>query len=441
MKGSVYKRCTTCGRTVKGRRCDRCPSAGISWSYRVDVGRDADGQRLERRRGGFETKREAERQLAETVASLNSGTFVPSKPTTVTEYLRDEWLEATAPPQVGYETWDDRRRNLGHHVIPHLGDLRLQDVNASHLTRLYAHLMKEGRVDGGGGLSPTTVRRIHAILRKAFNDAVRWGVLQSNPTEFADPPPARVVKAARRRSMRTWNRDELRAFLDGTREHPLHALWMLAATTGMRRSELLGLRWPNLDLDAGTVLVRNTVVLEEDGYELADAQKSTRSGRTIHLDHRTVARLREHRAELEAIAEATGPDWNHHDLVFPTPEGTWWNPPAVSLAFRRAVRSLGLRAVRFHDVRHSHASLLLRAGVNPKVVSERLGHSSVAFTLDSYAHVMPGMQPEAAERFSDLVFDDDARDDVHEEPADRRPDEPTEREADDAEEDPDETAA
>jgi integrase len=349
VKGSVYKRCTRCGRTVKGRGCSTCSGSSISWAYRVDVGRNAEGQRLERRRGGFDTRREAERELAETVAALNAGSFVPSKPTTVAEYLCDEWLEATAPPHVGYETWGDRKRNIGHHVVPHLGDLRLQDLNAGHLNRLYAHLMKEGRVDGEGGLSPTTVRRIHAILRKAFNDAVRWGLLQSNPTEFADPPPARVEKAARRRSMRTWNREQLRTFLDETRDHAHHALWILAATTGMRRSELLGLCWPNVDLNAGTVLVRTTVILAEDGYELADAQKSAQSGRTIHLDHRTIARLREHRAELNAIAETAGSDWNGHGLVFPTPEGTWWNPPAISLAFRRAVRAIGLPRIRFHD--------------------------------------------------------------------------------------------
>lgn len=368
MQGSVYKRCTSCGRYVKGRSCSECSTGGISWSYRVYVGKDPSGEWIERRRGGFETKKGAERELAEVVASLNAGTFVPSKDITLGEYL--------------------------------------QDLKAVHLNKLYAHLLADGRVDGQGGLSATTVRRVHAILRKALNDAMRWGLLQRNVTGSADPPPARVVKAARKASMRIWTWEQLRTFLEATRDHPLHPLWMLAAMTGMRRSELVGVRWPNLDLDVGFVEVRDTVVLEEDGYDLADDQKSTGSGRTIHLDDRTVERLRAHRGEIDQAREYLGSQWNAHDLAFPTEDGDWWNPPAVSLAFRRAVRALPVPRIRFHDLRHSHASLLLRAGVNPKVVSERLGHSSVAFTLDTYAHVMPGMQPEAAQLFSDLVFED-----------------------------------
>lgn len=204
--------------------------------------------------------------------------------------------------------------------------------------------------------------------------------------------------------MRTWRQQELRIFLRETEGHPLHPLWVLAATTGMRRSELLGLRWDDVDLVKSTVTVRGTVVPGLDGYELVDAQKSPTSARTIHLDGRTVALLRRYREgeqALEAEVESTS---GNQFLVFMRADGSWWNPPAISLAFRRAVEGAGVPRIRFHDLRHTHATLLLKAGVNPKVVSERLGHSSVTFTLDTYAHVIPGMQPEAAELFSDLVF-------------------------------------
>ena len=167
------------------------------------------------------------------------------------EFLRDEWLPATAPPRVKYETWSDRKRNLEDHVIPRLGGVALGDLNAAHLNRLYADLLRDGRIHQPGGLSPTSVRRIHAMIRKALNDAVRWGLLNRNVALLADPPPMRGVKASRRRSMQTWSPSELRDFLDSTPEHELHTLWCVLAATGMRRSEILGVRWSEVDLAAG----------------------------------------------------------------------------------------------------------------------------------------------------------------------------------------------
>lgn len=177
----------------------------------------------------------------------------------------------------------------------------------------------------------------------------------------------------------------------------------------MRRSEVLGLRWDAIDLEARVLSVRSTIIPGESGYELAEEQKSTGSARTINIDAFTVTALRRQRVAVAKAKVVAGPAWHEHGLVFPRVDGTWWNPPAVSLAFRRAVKTVDLARIRFHDLRRTHATLLLRAGVNPKVVSERLGHSSVAFTLDTYAHVMPGMQPEAVELFRRLVLGPDRK--------------------------------
>jgi integrase len=405
MKGGVYKRCTVCGRIVRTRACPGCRSTKTAWHYRVRIAKDATGKWIEERRGSYPTRADAERALAEVVSAINGGSYVQRHDRTVGTFLLDEWLTATAPPRVRPDTWQDRDRNLRLHVVPHVGDVPLQDLGAAHLNRLYAELLHHGRVDGRGGLSPTSVRRIHSMLRKALNDAVRWGFVTRNVTQLADPPPQRLAAASRRRSMRTWSASELREFLTATAEDRWYPLWLLAASTGLRRSELLGLSWSDIDFDARTLAVRSTVLLDRDGgYELVDDQKSAVSGRTIHLDPRTVAALRQQGAAVEASRQAVGPAWTDHGLVFPQADGRWRNPPAVSAAFRRAVKRAGVPPIRFHDLRHGHATLLLRAGVNPKVVSERLGHSSVAFTLDTYAHVVPGMEPEAASRFSDLVF-------------------------------------
>jgi integrase len=404
MSGSVFKRCTRCGNRVKNKTCGKCGGSSNRWAYLVWVGKDADGRWTRQIRSGFPTRRDAERALRELLTSIEGGTYVQTSSLTLASFLREEWLPATSPPRVKYETWADRKRNLENYVIPRIGAIKLQELNASHLNRLYTELLSEGRLRAEGGLSPTSVVRIHAMLRKACNDAVRWGLISRNPVSQADPPPLRVVQAARKRSMHTWSGAELRRFLEATEGHQHHAMWFYASSTGVRRSELLGQRRADLNLDAGTVTVRQTVTSSANGFRPTDDQKSQRSARTVHLDLRTMAVLRAHLEHQDEIRRQVGRGWNEHGLVFPRFDGTWWNPPAITLAFIRAVKKVGVPRIRLQDLRHTHATLLLAAGVNPKVVSERLGHSSVAFTLDTYAHVMPGMQPEAAQLFINHVF-------------------------------------
>jgi len=404
MTGSVFKRCSKCSKRVKNRACGPCASTAFTWAFTIDVGKDVNGKRVQQFRAGFPTRADAERALHEVRSALHRGTYIERSAVTVAEYLRDEWLPATAPPRVRFETWNDRRRNLENYVIPRIGGVALQELNAAHINRLYAELLSSGRVQTQGGLSVTSVRRIHAMLSKALRDATRWGRAERNATELADPPPMKVVAASRRRSMSIWSEGDLKRFLDATTSHGLHAMWVFAATTGVRRSELLGIRWADVKLESATATVRQIVIDGPDGYRLEQDQKSVASGRTLHLSHRTVAMLIRHREAQSKHREAVGPAWKDHNLVFPRADGTWWNPPAISLAFHRAVKAAGVPSIRLHDVRHTHASLLLEAGVNPKVVSERLGHSSVAFTLDTYAHVMPGMEPKSAELFDRLVF-------------------------------------
>ena len=407
MKGSTFKRCGGCGVAVSGsaRRCPECGSTNLSWGFIVDVGRAPDGKRLQRRRMGFARKEDAEAALVKLLSSVNQGTYVERRDTTLGEYLEHDWLPAVAPPRVKYSTYRDRKRVCMKYVIPVVGSVVLQELTQVHLNHLYKVLLERGRIGKEGGLSPATVHGVHRILHRALRDAVRWGYVERNVSEYADPPPTRVVQAARRRSMRTWSQDELRHFLEATGDDDYHALWLTAATTGLRRSELLGLTWADVDLVAAHVSVRQTVLRsEEGGYSPADDQKSDRSARTIHLDRATVATLREHRKDQQRRRGQVGDEWEDHDLVFADQNGHWFDPDKISKAFRSAVDALDLPRIRLHDLRHTHASLLLRAGINPKVVSERLGHSSVAFTLDTYAHVMPGMQPEAAERFASLVL-------------------------------------
>jgi len=244
------------------------------------------------------------------------------------------------------------------------------------------------------------------MLRKALEDAVRHNYLVRNAAASAKvPKPA----AARRPEMRYWTSSELRQFLDAARDSRHFTAWYLAASTGMRRGELLGLRWSDMDLERARLAVRRALVSVSYDAQEPDA-KTHRSERVIDLDPRTVKLLREHRVRQREEREAVDAGYRDLNLVFAKPDGTHVHPDIFSQAFRRRVAASGVPGIRLHDLRHTHATLLLQAGVSPKVVSERLGHATVAFTMQVYAHVIPGMQADAAKAFSDLVFADDVED-------------------------------
>jgi integrase len=240
---------------------------------------------------------------------------------------------------------------------------------------------------------------IHSILDRALRDAVRWGYVVRNVADVADPPRAKTPE------MRVWSPVQLRAFLDHVRGDRLYAAWLLAATTGMRREEILGLRWSDLDLDAGRVAVRRPRILV-DYQVLVSEPKTAKGRRSLALDPVTVAALRAHRARLAEEKLAVGGRYRDSELVFTRPDGTAVHPERFSDWFRRRVRAAGLPRIRLHDVRHSYAPAALAAGVPAKVVSERLGHANIAITMDTYSHVLPGLDEQAAGQVARLILGD-----------------------------------
>jgi integrase len=222
---------------------------GKTWTYVVDV-QGGRKNRRQKTKGGFATKREAEQALREVQRALDASTYVAPTRETLGEFLLEAWLPAMKPPTLRGTTWTEYRRKILRHVVPRLGSTPLQGLKPAQLNALYADLLGSGRVDGSGGLSPKTVREIHVIVRKALGDAVRWGHVARNVAQLANPPSQRASGAARRRSMQTWTVAELRAFLEHDPEDQLHYAWVLIAGTGMRRSEVLGLRWGRLTAEA-----------------------------------------------------------------------------------------------------------------------------------------------------------------------------------------------
>lgn len=246
--------------------------------------------------------------------------------------------------------------------------------------------------------APRPVHYIHTIVHKALADAVDAGVIVRNVAERAKPPRPRRRAP---REIQCWEPEDLARFLDHVRGTRLEAAWRLGAMTGMRRGEILGLRWSDVDLDAAGISVRHAVVTV--AYAVLESTPKSHQARMIDLDPGTVELLREHRRRLEVERDEWGADYVDKDLVVAKENGEPVHPQSFSQAFERLVAKAGLRRIRLHDLRHTHATIAVRAGVPVKVISERLGHESPAFTLKQYAHVMPGMQAEAAADIAAVV--------------------------------------
>ncbi len=308
-------------------------------------------------------------------------------------YLLEQWLPAKRV-SLRPSTWDGYRHKIELHIVPHIGHVPLRRLRVEHVEALYAELLSSGRADRAGGLDPKSVLEVHVILRKALADATRKGLVVRNVADGAEAPKRRRPK----RVVRAWTAQQLQAFLDAARQQRLFAAFWLAATTGMRRSELLGLRWEDLDTTSGRLSVHRALV--SVAYELHESHGKTNSARRcIDLDPTTIDVLARWR---ERLGRELDRPVSLDDYLFPTVEGRPTHPDLFAQAFNRLVGTLDVPRLRLHDLRHTHATLLLKAGVPIKVVSERLGHATPGFTMATYQHVLPGMQAEAARTFEAL---------------------------------------
>ena len=345
------------------------------------------------------TRKEAERLVVELVKRHHDGEYRPPERITLGEYL-ERWLPTQKQP-LAASTFSSYQRNIRLHVVPYIGAIPIQRLTPEDLDNLYAQLLSNGRRNkGGGALEPKTVRLVHAVIHKALADAHRKGSVARNVADLADPPK---ISTHARPKMKVWNADELRGFLKLVEGHDLYAAFYVKANTGMRRGELLGLTWRGIDFDNARLSVAQTVTAPDYRMVVSDV-KSAHSLRTIDLDERTVAVLRSWRKQqLEAYMQ-TGVRTDDSGFVFARPDGDPLHPDYFSQTFERLLAKMDLPRIRLHDLRHTHATLLLKEGVPVKVVSERLGHSSVAFTMQVYQHVLPGMQADAAATFGEIVF-------------------------------------
>lgn len=439
MRGSVFKR-------------------GKTWTIVYDEGVDpVTGKRRQRSRSGFRTKAAAQEALTESLSALAGGSYVTPHRQTVAEFL-EEWLE-TRRSQLRPSTWATYRRYCQVHLVPRIGSVRLVDLDAGHISAMYADMMATGRrplrqgrptevaetavsLKAGGltwtqvaerldarfpdegpftrhsaaalarryqeateavqqpdGLSARTVTQAATILKRALKDAVRWGRLARNPADAVDPPRRQL-----RPELAVWDAETLAEFL--TRAHDeqdrLAPLWEFMAATGVRRGEALGLRWSDVDLDAGVAAIVRTLVTV--GHTPTVSEPKTAAGRRpVRLDAHTVTLLRAHRTAQLTERALLGLGRPPADaLVFCDAHGEALHPDRVSREFQRRCERWGLPRLPLHGLRHTWATLAMRNGVHPRVVQERLGHSNIAVTLGTYSHVAPVMHEEAAELVAGL---------------------------------------
>jgi integrase len=381
--GRIYRRTT--------------PAGASSWVVHATWREGARRRQLKR---AFRTKREAQDELTRFRAAHQTSAFVAPSRTTLADYV-EPWLDGLANQGRKPSTLHGYRQVFENHVLPRLGAVPLQELRSADLDRLYAELLRSGR-RGGGGLSMSSVHHVHAALNKLLNDAERSGLVTRNVARLASAPSLTTARA-RAPEMTVWTPDELARFLASAEGNRNAAMFRVLALTGLRRGELVALRWSDLDLTRHRMAV-NQAVTVVDGVELVSAPKTRRSRRVVDLDAETVEALQRHRSRQREQYLALGVTARASDRVFTGDLGEPLRPNSVGQAFHRLVRAADVAPIRLHDLRHTHASHLLLAGVNVKVVSERLGHASPAFTMTVYQHVLPGMQADAARAFSDAVF-------------------------------------
>lgn len=360
-----------------------------SWAFTIDVGRSATGHRRQLVRSGFATKTAAAEALKDLSRRLDADGYQEQHKLTVGEYL-EQWLEAKRGLRPS--THQAYRSHLDLYLLPHLSTIKLLDLRPAHVDRML--------LDIAGGvrnqLSATTLRRVHATLRSALGTAVKRRLVTSNAAQHVELPQSV------RSQERIWTASEVAKFLAHVETHRLAAMYRLVVFAGLRRGEVVGLRWQDVNLDEGWLRISQQVV--QVGGKLHVGSPKTRSGfRAVALDVGTIGALREHRERQQVERTAWGAAWQDTGYVFTYEDGRVMQPENVTRRFQAQARRAGLPPIRFHGLRHTSASLALAAGVPLKVVSDRLGHSSTSITADLYSHVLPVVAHDAAEAIAALV--------------------------------------
>jgi len=354
--------------------------------YQIYLGKDEHGKAKFESKGSFKTKGEAKEAASLRELELKNGESGDLTEITFESFAK-RWL-ATKEMNLRYNTFFNYRERIRLYMLPLFGRKKMKDVKVIHIQDWHQSMSKTH--------SMTTVADAHKLMKRIFKDAVSWEVINKNPFDKIPTPTSKF------KTMETWTKEDVATFLQGSKDDAMYMAFYLALATGMRQSEILGLTWDNVSFEHQYITVNS--VLETRSKQLINDTKTKSSSRRIDCSHDLMNELKKHRTRQKQMKLIAGTAWqNHYDLVITTGFGTPIVARNLLRSFTRLKKKLGLKEITFHELRHTHASLLLQNKVHPKIVSERLGHSTIKMTLDVYSHLIPTMQKEAADLFDQLL--------------------------------------
>lgn len=381
---------------ARGHIRKRVYKSGTTWQITIELGLDENGVRQRMFKSTYGTKKEAEKEMQQMLNELDGGTFVEDTKITVASYLRN-WIKIYVKPNLAPTTIDGYKSNVENYIIPQIGTILLQKLSPMHLQDMYLKLSQNGRLDGKGGLSPTTIRAIHRTLGKALDQALRMEQIKRNVSTLVTIPKVKPYKAE------IYDESELINLLNVAKGTEMEMPITLGATLGLRRGEILGLKWSDINLKESKMTINNNLVSTMAGAVFT-TPKTSKSCRTLELSEGIVTLLKKHSLEQRENRMKLGTEYYDKDLVCCYPDGNFYVPKNFSKKFAWFLKSKGLKHIRLHDLRHSNATLMLTYGIPAKVASERLGHSSISITLDLYSHVTTSMQKNVADKIENGIF-------------------------------------
>ena len=352
-----------------------------SWRAQIYI----NGQRLGKTK---KSKFEAQKWLRDTLGKIDHG-YTGHGANTIFEDFLDEWLKSKSNA-IKNTTWNLYECVIRNHINPILGKIKLSDISPQKIQTLYIQKERDG-------VGNRTIRVIYTLLNSSLRNAVRLGAIHTNPTEATTPPKYETPE------MQSYSEHEITQLLLAVKGTSLEAIIYLAITTGLRQSELLALKWSDIDWDRNTISVQRQLKRKYEYKEYFSSLKTKSGRRTISLGINTIDKLRDHHQQQMNEKKEMGDRWNENDLIFPSTIGTPTHQRNLLRKFKTLIEESGLREIRFHDLRHTAASLMLNHGISPLIVAKRLGHSKVSITLDTYGHLLPGMQQETANFIDGLV--------------------------------------
>lgn len=360
---------------------------GTYW-FVASAGKDENGKRLQIKRRGFQTEKEAMRELRKVLQKVDDNTYIKNSNIKYIDFLSGEWIASKAL-KIRAVTLGTYKLNIRKHISPYFKNQEMCKITTQMIEKFYTHLSKVSK------LSERSIQDIHKLVKSSFKTAVKRKHLSSSPAADAEAPKVP------HKEMMVWNLEEAIQFIKKSDKSDLHIAFVLALATGMRQSEILGLRWKDIDFKENRLNVRQT--LSHDGKTLYQDTKTKSSTRTISLFDKTLDELKEHRKKVDK-EKSNASSYQDNDLVVCTKTGTPINPRNLLRSFYDIMKKADVPKIRFHDLRHTVATLMLSSNINPKVVKEILGHSDIRVTLDTYSHVLPSVHKETANKYGEMLF-------------------------------------